>query len=365
MGGQSTSSRTAGGSAVDAAAPAAPAEAGRVAPRSGQAVLRVGRLGFSYPGGFNLSVEGLELGEGERVALLGANGSGKTTLLRLLAGLLRPSALEDARLLGEPMPVGLSVRRRIGFLRQQPRLFSGSVAANIEYPLAVRGIPHSVRRAMAARAMRELGLEPLARKPVSSLSGGLRRRVALARVLAPGPRLLLLDEPLVHLDPASARLAERAIMGSGAALLVATHDMHLAVRLAARVVHLDSGRLGSGMPVNVLEGIARNGILEVPGGLRIHLPPGAPDGRMRAALDPRNIVLSRTELRSSMLNGFWGTIQSVSSGRDGMWLEIDCGLRIWAVVTRRSYDDLGLNAGEDVCVSFKATAVEILEVEQG
>ncbi len=183
--------------------------------------------------------------------LLGPSGAGKTTLLRCLVGLERP---QGGRILfgGEAWfdaERGLWVPpqgRRLGYVAQEDALFPHlSVAANVAYGL--RNLPAAERDRRTAETLRLLELEALAGRRPATLSGGQRRRVALARALAPGPRLLVLDEPLTGLD-AVARdeiLAElRRLVGRlGVPILLVTHDLTEALSLGDRLAVLVGGRI--------------------------------------------------------------------------------------------------------------------------
>ncbi len=205
-----------------------------------------------------LEVRGLGLAFGARTALedvtfalgtegltvvLGANGAGKSVLLRVLHGLLpaaRGEILWNGRLPGPP------VWRRQAMVFQKPVLLRRSVAANIAYALAARGLPRAERRRRLAAVLESCALEHLAGRPARRLSGGEQQRVALARALALEPDILFLDEPTASLDPASTRTIEQLLLRSRAAgtrLVLVTHDVAQARRLAEDVVFLHGGRV--------------------------------------------------------------------------------------------------------------------------
>jgi tungstate transport system ATP-binding protein len=193
------------------------------------------------------ALEGVDLvlRRGERVALVGHNGSGKTTLLRLLHGLvphdgLRELAPGDA---GRP-PV-------IAMLFQHPFLLHLSVRWNVRVALWLRGVPRAEREARCARALERVGLQALARRPAQALSGGQQQRLALARAWALQPDLLLLDEPTASLDPGAKREVEALvaeIAAEGVAVVMSTHNLGQAKRLADRVLYLERGRLQVDLP---------------------------------------------------------------------------------------------------------------------
>jgi cobalt/nickel transport system ATP-binding protein len=188
----------------------------------------------------------LRLDAGERLALIGANGAGKTTLLRTLVGLERPvsgrivafgaarSAEKDFR----------EVRALAGYLFQDPddQLFSPTVIEDVAFgPLNLGLAPReAVGRAEATLA--RLGLAGLARRVTHRLSGGEKRLVALAWVLAMEPRVLLLDEPTNALDETHlARLSE-ILGGLDVAMVIVSHDRHFLEHHATRAVLLKDGR---------------------------------------------------------------------------------------------------------------------------
>jgi len=201
-----------------------------------------------------------EVRRGEVVGLIGASGTGKTVLLRECIGLLAPDA-GHIRLLGETLDAldaaGLdALRRRFGVLFQEGALFSAlTVAENVAVPLREHTLlSPALRDAVVRQKIALVGLPPeAAAKRPSELSGGMRKRAALARALALEPELLFLDEPTSGLDPISARAFDRLLRtlcdSLGLTALVTTHDLDTLWGMVDRVIVLYEGRVIAAGPV--------------------------------------------------------------------------------------------------------------------
>ena len=200
----------------------------------------------------------LSVARGEVIALIGGSGTGKSVLLREIIGLLRPQA-GHIRLFGHsvwdstPEQMNL-LRRRFGVLFQDGALFSSlSVEDNVATPLFEHTeLPHPLCRQLARLKLALAGLpaDVSAKRP-SELSGGMRKRVALARALVLDPELLFLDEPTSGLDPISARAFDKLIRlladSLGLTVFLVTHDLDTLFSIIDRVIVLSNGRvLGSG-----------------------------------------------------------------------------------------------------------------------
>lgn len=203
---------------------------------------------------------GFRIGRGEIVALIGASGTGKTVLLRECIGLMRPQG-GRVRLLGEDVwslaPAAMDrLRQRFGVLFQEGALFSSlTVAENVAAPLREHtALPKSLRDEVVDLRIRLAGLPPeAADKRPAELSGGMKKRAALARALALEPEMLFLDEPTSGLDPISARAFDnllRTLCDSlGLTALLTTHDLDTLWGLVDRVVVLHGGKVIADGPV--------------------------------------------------------------------------------------------------------------------
>lgn len=191
----------------------------------------------------------LEIDEGESVAIMGSNGAGKTTLLKHLNGLLRPQkghVFLDGEETSKYSVAQLS--RQIGLVWQNPdhQLFLDSVQKEIVFGLKNLGYDDNEIIRRSTRTLEQLGLSHLSERSPFSLSGGERKRVALASVLAIEPRILALDEPTIGQDARQKeRLAEilNQLKDEGRTVIVVTHDIEFVTEHFPRTVAMSDGRM--------------------------------------------------------------------------------------------------------------------------
>ncbi|HVS03631.1 MAG TPA: ABC transporter ATP-binding protein [Thermoanaerobaculia bacterium] len=216
-------------------------------PAADRPFLRVAGVHKAFDGTVVLDGVSFTVREGEVLALLGPSGSGKTTLLRLLAGFAVPDAgsLEVAgREVGHLPPA----RRGFGMVFQHYALFPHlDVGANVAFGLRARGVGAEEAARRVAEVLALVDLAGFERRAVGELSGGQQQRVAVARALAPEPRLLLLDEPLSNLDPALRERTRRGlkelVLRLGITTILVTHEQQEAFDLGNRIAVLYRGRL--------------------------------------------------------------------------------------------------------------------------
>jgi len=335
----------------------------------------------------NLSVD-----RGKVFALIGPTGAGKTTLLRIIDLLEVPGVGEiyfDGKCIPRSGKQRLEIRRRMSFIHQKPQVFNLSVYDNVACGLRWRGEAKNRIAGKVDHILEMVGLEAYKNRNARTLSGGEAQRVALARSLVLEPEALLLDEPTANLDPVSTAKIEQLISyvarQRNTTMIMATHDMSQGQQLAGRIGVLLDGRLvqtGNATDIfrspqneqvanfvgmeNIMEGViiaSNDGIATVNiGGNAIQAVSSYLVGKeVYACIRPEDITLALSSTQSSARNSFQASVTRVTSLGPLSRVEINCGFRLIALVTRISAEDLNLQAGKEVYATFKATGVYIME----
>jgi len=220
-----------------------------------QPIVEVRGLSYRYEDGTQ-ALAGVDflLHRGERVALLGANGSGKTTFLLHLNGILHGEGYIEVSGTELSKANLKEIRRKIGFLFQDPedQLFLPTVLEDVAFAPLEQGCSTDEARERAMKALEWAGLAAEAHRAPHRLSAGQRQRAALAGVLAAEPEILVLDEPTTHLDPPSRRSLLALLDGLSQTILVVTHDVAFASRLAHRAVFFERGRIVDDGPLDAV-----------------------------------------------------------------------------------------------------------------
>ena len=355
----------------------------------------------------------LEVEAGRTTALIGPNGSGKSTVCSVVAGLLdaeNGQVVLGGRVLDGPGGFVRAGRRQVALLSQEPGVFTHmSVLGNVVFALRCQGVGRAEATRRARAELAAVGADHLASRPGGALSGGQAARVALARALATGPRLLVLDEPMAALDVTARqemrRLVARRCAEEGLTLLLVTHDVLDLTALAEDVVVLDRGRVveqgptarilsaprsdfvahltGTAVLTGVVDGDAEAPGLRLPSGQVVHgrpredaadghvgeqghrddrdevLRPGAPG---IALVPPDAVALYRQAPHGSPRNILTGRVTGLerSGALVSVRLELEEGQRLSAAVTAGAVAELGITEGREVCCVIKAVQVRIL-----
>jgi molybdopterin-binding protein len=317
-----------------------------------------------------------EIEKGEVFAILGPNGSGKSTLLRILASLEEPSS-------GELLFEGASTdwSRRATLVFQRSVVLRGSVHDNVAYGLRQRGSLKEEIDEKVASALRLMGLENLAARRAKSLSGGERQRLSIARAIVLETDLLLLDEPTVNLDPESLEIVKKFVRSQrdrpDSTIVFATHDIATARELSDRVLLLSQGK---GVEIGATRDIMMNqssemarfartenvftgnstivkGVSHIDVEGAVIVGAFSAQGETTIHVRPEDIIISRSVMRSSARNNLLGKIVGVEEHNSIIRLKVDAGVDFTIQITRRSLEEMGLNVGQEVYLTFKASSV--------
>jgi tungstate transport system ATP-binding protein len=329
----------------------------------------------------------LQIQEGEILGLLGPNGSGKTTLLKVLAFLLKPD-VGEITFRGETVTEKNADRMRLEstMVFQKTMLFSTSVYNSIAYGLRIRKMPKNKIDEEVSMALRLAKLEGFEKRQARKLSGGEQQRVALARALVLKTKLLLLDEPTANLDPKNASIIEEVIATANRELkttiVMATHNMFQAKNLPHRIALMENGRItevGTSTEIfgrlsktlasfaaveNTFAGTAKiseDGSTLIDVGNGIQIVAAAKDvGEVSVFVSPEDIILSESRLESSARNTFKGEIVEILDLGSVVRLKVDVGKPFTVQVTKRSFNEMGLNLNSEVFLTFKASSVQMI-----
>lgn len=231
---------------------------------STDALIEVDRVSFGYDASRRILNDlSLRFARGKVTALLGGSGCGKTTLLRLIGGSTVPDAgqvrFDGEVVLGTDKARMYRLRRRMGMLFQFGALFTDlTVFDNVAFPLREHtDLPEPLVRDIVLMKLNAVGLRGAAALRISEVSGGMARRIALARAIALDPELIMYDEPFAGLDPISLGTAAKLIRELNDALgitsIVVSHDLEETFRIADQVIILANGRIAAqGTPAQVM-----------------------------------------------------------------------------------------------------------------
>lgn len=361
-----------------------------------------------------------ELRPGLVTAVVGHNGAGKSTLAQVIAGTLRldqGSARIGERVVDDAATFVPARRRGVAMVSQAPRIFTHmSVLANVAFPLRVRGVGRAEARAAALEQLRAVGIDDLAHKRASDLSGGQAARVAIARALVFRPEVLILDEPTAALDvEATAQVSSvlrQRLTGAGITTLLVSHDIAEVLALASHMIVMGDGRVvEEGEPARVLASpqsvfaarlaglnILSGPIMTRPGMVGVSVGEGelwaadlsgfdsadagrvdvasgdaADDvvsggsgqgGRVALTFPPEAVALSREESHASPRSVLPGVVAGidVDGSLVGVRVALAEGVSVTSRVTASAWADLDLGVGDRLWASVKATQVRAIRI---
>ena len=329
----------------------------------------------------------LQIYHGEIIALLGPNGSGKSTILKILAFIESPTR-GTVEFQGEEVDYKKTeqVRLQSTLVFQKTALFSTSVYNNIAYGLKMRKMPKSEQVEEVKKALKLVKLEGFEKRPAKKLSGGEQQRVAIARALVLKTKLLLLDEPTANLDPKNAGILEEVIetvnRENKVTIVMATHNMFQAEKLPHRIALMNEGKITEvGTPTEIFGKLSKNlasfaaientfsgtaqptsegtTIVDIGSNVQVEITE-LKQGETTIFVNPQDIILCQEPPNSSARNVFNGKIIEITDLGNLAKLKIDVGKVFSVQITRRSYNEMQLTLGSQVCIVFKASSVNVL-----
>ncbi|RLI21225.1 ABC transporter ATP-binding protein [Candidatus Bathyarchaeota archaeon] len=327
----------------------------------------------------------LEILEKDLLAIIGPNGAGKTTMLKIMAGIETPTKgkiIYKGRQITHNFDV---IRRNFTMVFQKTVVFNTTVFNNVAYGLKIRGIPKNEIKSLVDEALELVKLEGYENRQAKKLSGGEQQRVALARALVLRPEMLLLDEPTANLDPKTKSIIEEVINYAnrelGTTVVIATHNMFQVQKIAKKAALILNGRIIEKGTIeeiflkpslvmtnfagfeNVFVGNAKptgkgTALIELGNGLEIEAAIEK-SGKVTVYVRPEDVIVSKIPLESSARNVLKGRIIEVSDSGQVVRLKVDAGKVITSQITRRSFEEMKLNVGTEVFLTFKASSVHV------
>ncbi len=324
---------------------------------------------------------------------MGTSGAGKSTFLRLLNCLDSPWEgeifFEGQKIDEHPNP--LKLRRKMAMVFQEPLLFRASVFDNVAYGLKLRRYPKSKIQNRVREMLNKVKLEELAERRASDLSGGEAQRVAFARALVIQPDVIFLDEPFGSLDPLTKKDLKAELRQLLRELKVTavyvTHDQLEAIEMADRLAVMEKGKiLQIGAPGEIfyqptdefvakfvgVDTILSGQVIKQNEGL-VELKVGnhtlqavsdiEPQSEVLVCIRPEDvtIMLPIDGEKTSARNHFSAEITEMTHFGAISKITLDCGFKLVGAITKRSLEDLGLNTGQSVLASIKATAIHVIK----
>jgi molybdopterin-binding protein len=333
-------------------------------------ILKVKNLKKIYNNKTVLDIDYLSFQESKIYAIVGPNGSGKTTLLNILNLLVKPEEgqifFRDQEIINNSNSKLLEIRRKMTLVDQDPFLFQSTVYNNVAYGLKVRSVSSLVQQNSIKKALDMVGLSGFENRKVDQLSGGEAQGVVIARALVIEPEILFLDEPTTSIDQRHIDIVERIIKKImekiKTTVIFSTHDLSQAYRLADEVISLLDGKIIKKVPENLLRGeIEEENSIKwfiVTKNIKFAIV-SEKIGPVYISIDPTDIILSHQPFQSSARNSFLGKIVKIIEQNHLVKLEVDINIPLVTIITRESFQQMNLNLGSKVYLTFKASVVKI------
>jgi len=356
-------------------------------------IVEAKELSVTYDGEKVLELPSLHVYPNEVLVVIGPNGSGKTTLLLCLALLLKPGT-GTISYQGKPVLNGasaLQLRRKLALVFQESLLLSSTVWDNVTLGLRLRNVKGDDIKARTQKWLERFGIASLAQRQAKTLSGGEAKRASLARAFVLQPDVLFLDEPFNGLDSPTRQALmedfESVLRETNVTTVMVTHDRNEALVLAHRVIVLLNGHIRQiGSPeevfsspvdeevarfveeVNILHGVVgaqMGGLASINiGDKQIEVVSELTAGIEVTVLLPHDdvtITLPSSEvLTTSARNHLLGKIVKVFPVSSQIRVTMNFGFPLVALITRRSWVDMGLSIGQQVIASFKASSIQVI-----
>lgn len=242
----------------------------------------------------------LEIAEGQITVIIGGSGSGKTVLVKLMIGLLQPSSgdivVDGERFADLDARGKIALRSKFGMVFQHAALFdSMSVQENVAFPLVERRVRRDEIRERVAERLQQLGLAGSETKFPSELSGGMRKRVGLARAAILNPKIMIFDEPTTGLDPVTTNNVDEMILQAQETFdissVVISHDMASTFRIADHIAFVHGGRIAAFGPPTTFPGSSSQRVREFVGasGVSLEAIEEARRGALEKGRPPRGV----------------------------------------------------------------------------
>ncbi len=318
-----------------------------------------------------LDIPELSLERRKVYGLLGPNGSGKTTLLHILSFLDSPS---EGSVYYEDRPVSftekclLPLRKAVVLVDQHPILFSMSVYKNVAFGLKVRKVPKRERHRIIEECLDLVRMRDFAHADGHHLSGGETQRVAIARALACSPNVMLFDEPTSNVDVSSQIAIEQIIQDlhveKGISVILSTHDLLQASKLADEKVFLFEGRLSSFIYENIFAGkvVCKDNRKYCLINEKTCIPMnGAAQGEAKISVNPELVKIVTDETACHSGDMLRGNVSQLTQEKGGIRMLVDVGIPLSVLMKRREYADIGVCVGDEVMLRCPEQAVEIIQ----